>query len=275
MRIEKFEKKRLISGPARAIARMGVLTLLVPLESLERLWGHRRRYAIILGHMRAGSSLLTNVIVNSDEASGYGETFTCYSSSFAFRLLLARVRLQRLMHGKLTVPGALVIDKALHNKLTPNPEPLDHPDVRFVFLIRDGERAVRSMVHEFDVEEQTAADYYTQRIEHLVSLARFLSSRKLPILFLTFEELTSQRDSTLDRLRRFLGLEHPLSASFRAAPGAARPGAGDPSGRLGAGEILQTQRELTCDISNDMKVRLEAVYERAIRELGAAAVSDS
>ena len=127
MRIEKFEKKRLISGPARTLVRAGILAMLVPIEWIEGLIGYRRRYAVILGHMRAGSSLLTNVIANSSEASGYGETFTCYSSRFSFRLLLARIRLQRLIHGRLTVPGRLIVDKALHNKLTPSPEALDHP----------------------------------------------------------------------------------------------------------------------------------------------------
>ena len=138
-----------------------------------------------------------------------------------------------------------------------------------MILIREGERSVRSMVHEFEVSEQEAADYYIERLEHLVSLAHFLKSRGRPVTLLTFEELTSEREATLDRLGRFLSLDSPLSASFTAAPGASQPGAGDPSGRLNAGQILKTQRELSSDLGEETRQRLAAAHERATAELRA------
>jgi hypothetical protein len=249
MRIEKFQKKQLVSGGLRAWLRCFVLAPLTLPDILGEVFGRRRRYLLILGHMRAGSSMLTNVIAASAEACGYGETFTAYRSPRSFRMMVARLRLAALMSGKFRLSGRIAVDKALHDKLTPSIDAIDHPDAQFVFLIRDGVRSVQSMIHEFEISEQDAAEYYVRRVSRLAEIASLLRERERACLVITFEELTTSRDRALDRLSRFMGLSRPLSPSFKAARGADRPGAGDPSGRVHAGEVLQTQRKLQVELT--------------------------
>lgn len=245
---------------------MVLAPLTVP-DIVGEVLGRRRQYLLILGHMRAGSSVLTNVIAASDEACGYGETFTTYRSPRSFRMMVARIRLAGFLSGKLRLPERIAVDKALHDKLTPNIDAIDHPDARFVFLIRDGVRSVESMIHEFEISEHEATEYYIQRLSWLSEIASRLRARNRAFLLVTFEELTSSPDQTLDRVSRFMGLRRPLSPSFKAARGADRPGAGDPSGRVHAGEVLRTQRQLQVELAASTRERVSQAYHTALRAL--------
>jgi hypothetical protein len=262
--IPKFQKTHLIRGRLRAAMKWILLSLLALPDAITR---RKRRYLIVLGHMRAGSSLLTNIIANSREAAGYGETFTVYTSSWSYRLLVARIRLSLIRRGRFRVSAPLIVDKALHSPLTPRIEVLISDATRIVFLIREGVRAVRSMMHEFEMSEQVAADYYVARVAELSGIAKALHARARPMMLLTYEELLEDSEAALRRLSEFAGLKEPLTSRFQPRWNAGEPGIGDPSGRVRAGEILAKERPLDAVLSPETAERLRVAHRDALDAL--------
>lgn len=186
------------------------------------------RCVFILGHMRCGSTITSNLLCSRPEISGYGETHVSYSDVSA----TGRLALNLAKRG-VWQPGAdFLFDKVLHTRLDRDP-PAAFFQARAFFMTRQPDRAVPSIYNLFrkigSSQYQTlgaAARYYTKRLEHLAVLwQRFPESGRMA---LDYDGLIADPDGEIGKISRFLGLMPPLENAYEANALTLTPGAGDP-----------------------------------------------
>lgn len=184
------------------------------------------RCVYLLGHMRCGSTALSNVLCAHPAISGHGESHIDHGAPAApGRLILNQIGAGRWK------PGArFLFDKILHDRLD-----VDVPTAFFtgraIFLTRSPAPAIASILalfasldsHDYP-DPASAAAYYTARLARLSELwDRFPPERRLA---LRHESLVAAPEAALARLTGFLALCPALRNAYCASP--TRPGAGDP-----------------------------------------------
>ena len=95
-------------------------------------------HLFILGHMRCGSTLLTNILCSHPEVIGFGETRTVYESERDFTKLVWKVH---WTHRRFRVTQTYALDKLLHNHQLPDPALLDRRPHKLIFLSREPVRS--------------------------------------------------------------------------------------------------------------------------------------
>jgi hypothetical protein len=185
------------------------------------------RCLFLIGHMRCGSTALSNVLCAHPRISGYGETHVRYDRRSAPGALL----LNQLRRGRWKPRNAHLFDKLLHDELDAAPPPAFFTG-RAIFLSRPPAAAVPSILRLFRAlgspEYATPADaaaYYTRRLVRMRALWHaFPAERRIAV---RHEDLVADPAATLERLSRFLRLTPALSNAY-AEPKPLPPGAGDP-----------------------------------------------
>lgn len=198
-----------------------VVTSVAPQCSFERC-------VFVLGHMRCGSTITSNLLCSRREISGYGETHVRYSDVSA----TGRLALNLAKRGAWQPGADFLFDKLLHTRLDSDP-PAPFFQARAIFMTRAPEQAVPSIYRLFRKIGSTqyktvtaAAHYYAKRLEHLSVLwQRFPQSQRMA---LDYDELIADPDGQIARLSHFLGLVPPLENSYAANALTLAPGAGDP-----------------------------------------------
>ena len=238
----------------------------VTLQTLRGLYGWgtevnstRFRYIFILGHQRTGSSLLTQIICSHPEVAGFGETHTPYRSRGDLRRLRGEVF---RIHGRFLRWESRVLDKVLFNNLLPDPQIVDAPDIRWIFMLRDPVRTMRSMVDMFG-NEGRQVQYYLERVEWLRSAAVRLGSEKRSF-FTTYDRLIRDAPEELSALSKFLDLSPPLRQEYELQPRAGMEGVGDSSERIKSGKIIVKQREHSYHPRKFIAESIRHEYERAL-----------
>jgi len=218
------------------------LAALVAEGCLAGLGVARPSALLILGHMRSGSSLLLHLLLTHPEISAMGERNAVYACRADLARLVLATRLarrspfQRLRY---------VADQVNHNALTPNDRLLLDPRLRVVFLLRQPEAAIASLLemsrvyYEGSWSLQRALEYYVDRLARLRQMGDLLGERA-PIGLLHYEQLTQRPTEVLEALRTFLGLQQGFSQSYRVQPFTRTRG--DPGPHIMSGRILQNTR---------------------------------
>jgi hypothetical protein len=232
---------------------------------------YKGSFIFVVSHMRSFSSLLCHILGSHPQISGYAEAQQSY---------LGRPDLDRLarMVGQLTGDPALrpyVLDKILHNERQIMSRVLDRPDVKVVFLLRNAEDTLTSMLniaHALDPEgryadPERALEYYATRLQQLQHYASELGPRAL---FVESERLVDDTETVLDALSAWLLLDPRLSAEYKTFPFTGKYGYGDPSPNISRGTIVKDVGERHRDyveirIPDDVLERANAAY-RACRE---------
>lgn len=186
------------------------------------------RFVVVIGHMRSGSTALTNVLCSHPDMSGYGEAFITYDSPCA----LGKLVLNQIRRSGWRARARYLCDKVLHDRYD-----LGAVDgffaSRAVFLARAPAGAIRSIVNlaergwiaEYS-RPQDAADYYEARLTRMLELHnRFPAANRIA---LTHDMLTGAPDATLARVTDFIELHPPLSNAYASATSTHRSGTGDP-----------------------------------------------
>ncbi|MFT3972926.1 MAG: sulfotransferase [Amaricoccus sp.] len=184
------------------------------------------RCLFLLGHMRCGSTALSNVLCAHPEISGYGESHVDHGAPSA----PGRLVLNQIGAGRWKPAARHLFDKVLHDHLDAGVPPAFFAG-RAIFLTRAPEPSIASILALFASlgnreypDPASAAAYYTTRLARLAALwDGFPPERRLA---LRHETLIADPDAALARLTGFLALERPLTNAYRASP--TRPGAGDP-----------------------------------------------
>jgi hypothetical protein len=224
-----------------------------------------RRALFIFGHMRCGSTALSNILCSRPDISGYGEAHITYDSVGA----LGRLVINQRRRGAWKPAARYLFDKVLHNRYDSGADPR-LAQARALFMVRiptESILSIRTLFARIGSAEYgtdaAAADYYEQRLENLADL--WHKSRAERRLGTSYAALTTAPDAFLARASAVLGMDPPLANAYR--PRSQVAGAGDPlsSHRFSAivpaaasTTLAATARPL--DIPVAQLARLDALY---------------
>jgi hypothetical protein len=187
--------------------------------------------------MRSGSSLLSKLISNNPQVNGYGETHLCYLSPRDFGSSIGKILFVN-RRSKKTGRERYFLDKLLHNYLLPLEKTslLFENNVRVVFLIREPQESIASMVNILKLTAEESFNYYIDRLAMLERYAETITENSQAVM-VTYEQILCQTDEVFKLLEGYLGLSVPLQEAYQLTT---RPDYGsDPSPNLASGRILR------------------------------------
>ncbi|MEO0869785.1 MAG: sulfotransferase [Cyanobacteria bacterium J06642_11] len=211
------------------------------------------RFLLLLSHMRSGSSLLTHLLTTNPEVIGYGETHTNYADSQDFKELLRKVYWQaqdfRTLQDiqNLRMNHTYVMDKVLHNKKFLDHKFLASEQIYSIFLLREPERSLASIADlKPHWNQQDTIDYYAERMAMLVEYARLIQDPQR-MLVVSYEQLLENTPKVLTTLQQFLQTQAPFTEEYKVLKTTGMKGVGDSKGKIKAGKIVRSQRQLSQD----------------------------
>lgn len=228
----------------------------------------------VVGHMRCGSTALSNILVSRPEVSGYGEAHVAYTDAGAQGVLL----LNQWRRGSWRPDARWLFDKVLHDRYDAAAWS-GYFVGRAIFVARRPAASIASIralfaglaSREYGSDAE-AADYYEGRLTHMLALwPRFPAEHRVA---LTYEGLIAAPEAALAAVGALIGV--PLANHYRAPAAARGRGAGDPEvaprhARIDA--AAQRQGDAArLDLPADRLAGLEALYQRYVT-LTAAAVA--
>lgn len=203
-----------------------------------------RRYLFILSHMRSYSSLLSHILGSHPDVKGYVETHRSYSTDADLHSLEASVA----DDPQVPWDGRYVLDKILHGHAEVDEAILGRDDVDAIFLVREPEHAVRSIVAmgferknlDWKSDPRKAAEYYRRRLGQLVDMAADKPHRSV---FLEADRLIDDTEVVLARLTRFLGLASPLRSKYDTFELTGKRRYGDPGKYIKTGVVVAERED--------------------------------
>jgi hypothetical protein len=187
-----------------------------------------------MGHMRSGSTLLTHILLMNRAFIGCGERNVAYRSAEDLdRLEIAARMEQRQIFSQVQY----VVDQLNHDKFIPDPELLRCERIRGIFLLRDAEETIQSLLnltkpYSDDWPVERAVDYYVRRTNSLTAYADILGERAIA---LTYADLVDRTPAALRRIESFLDLKSELRPEYSMQPFTGKRG--DPSDGIRLGRI--------------------------------------
>ena len=225
------------------------------------------RFLLLLSHMRSGSSLLTHLLTANPEVIGYGETHINYTDANDFRQLLKKVYWQaqdfRTLGDmqNLRMHHRYVMDKVLHNKKFLDHGFLQSGQVYAIFLLREPERSLASIADlKPHWDHQDAIEYYSERLAMLVDYARLINDPQRTLV-VTYEQLLEDTPNALQTLQRFLHTRAPFTEEYKVLKTTGMQGVGDPKGKIKAGKIVRSQRQLIQSFAPEIIERAQQAYQ--------------
>jgi hypothetical protein len=220
------------------------------------------RGLFVIGHMRCGSTALSNILVTRPDISGYGEAHIAYRDRGALGILL----LNQWRRGRWRPGAAALFDKILHDRY--DAEACDgFFGARAIFVARAPAATLPSIRALFAAigsneyaTDLACAEYYAARMATMRRLwDRFPGDRRVAM---TYEALTAEPEAQLARVSAILRLTPPLANSYVANRAAAARGAGDPLAAPGRDRIVAARAEPArrLDLPADVTVRLATLY---------------
>lgn len=186
------------------------------------------RMILILSHMRAATTALSNVITAHPEVNGFGETQVSHNDAGG----PARVALNLIAHSAFNANAPLLFDKVLHSHHHTTAPPAFF-DAHAIFLLRRPAAAIES-IQSLALRTgmprygcyQAASAYYLDRVA-VMSAAwdRFPSKKRIGLLA---EELWQDPAAVIETLNGFLPLQTLLTNAFPTAAAQHQAGRGDP-----------------------------------------------
>lgn len=217
----------------------------------SRVWKPRR--LVLLSHMRAGSSLLTQLIANNEAVDGYGELHLTYTEPHHLWGLNGKVIWVR----KLARPrSTIVIDKILHDHLL-SPTDLGRMEgLEAMFLVREPSGTLASLSASFGLSQSDALDYYLSRLQ---TLADFTTCQPAgTAIALTYADVIHRTDDSFSLIEQALDLRTPLEDRYEPTTRG-----GDPSANLRAGRILRGEKAVhhRAEIDPTVLERAQSAYD--------------
>lgn len=206
----------------------------------------KQKYIFVVSHMRSYSSVLCHILGSNLDISGYAESNLSYSGNQQIQLLHESVR-------KMTedpVLSTYVLDKLLHNNWKITNEMLSNSNFRFIFLLRQPEQAIRSilsMINNFSLDEkpnqeqiESAVCYYQLRLRQIIEMAGRVNGNAI---FFSTDDLKTDIDQTLSILTNWLNLDYPLGRNYRIFSHTGLTGYGDTSKNIQQGKFFMEDKE--------------------------------
>jgi len=227
-----------------------------------------RDYLFVIGHMRSYSSLLCHILGSHPEISGYSEMHQHYYNAVD----LAQLRHRVYLANDKQLKGRFVLDKLVDgHKIAGNV--LRRPDVHCLFLIRNAEDTLKSIVHmgktmiDYGWYQDIAqvAAYYAKQLEKIQCYAKQTIGTAV---FLEAERIVETPSQTLTALTEVLGLTEPLREDYSIFAQTGVPGHCDPSDNIKTGKVVpgrQTHEEIL--IPAPLKEQAEEAYWKCVTAL--------
>jgi hypothetical protein len=227
----------------------------------------------IMGHMRCGSTLLLHLLLTTPEIIACGERNAAYRTREDLDKLEIEARIAERSPFRRV---RYVADQINHDQFTPNLELLRGEQVRCVFLVREPESTIQSILNLTRTFYKPwlpsqAVDYYSQRLRTLTGYAADLDGRNA-VLAITYEDLITHTAPQLHRLSRSLGLDKELREHYGLHPFTGKRG--DPSPTIRAGRIVQPRISDPVEVPNNELARAFRAYEDCARTLQFEARND-
>lgn len=237
--------------PVARAAREAIVRCYRPIHR-RRGYLPERQVVFILSHMRAGSSVLTRVLSSHPEVCGVGELHRVYRTEQDLDDLT--IWLEWYAESKLR-QSRFVLDKLLHNRLLPDPALLARANIKCIFLLREPESSIKSMVMRLSRRDVfgnpvRATEYYTTRMDRLANIAKHVDSESAALL--DYSALTHETESSLHLLRTFLGLQSDLSPEYKVDSAMERWERGDGSEHILKGVLHQARTSYGIELPMDL-----------------------
>ena len=222
------------------------------------------RRVLILSHMRAGSTLLSEVISAHPSVLGFGELFLRYDEPRDLWAGDGKIQVRAGLRP--SARGEVILDKLLHDYLSPIDviDRLEGTGTTFVFLVRSPDDAVPSMMSTFGHSLDASVGHYLERVATLAEMAAVGEPGRA--LAVTFDDVTERADETLAFLSGHLALDPPLTGSYSRSVRTT----GDLSGNLASGRILPgSEREAPSrrDVPEAALAECRVVHEHCVQVL--------
>ncbi|MCC7493479.1 MAG: hypothetical protein IT204_14080 [Fimbriimonadaceae bacterium] len=240
----------------RALARR---LLLAACDGVAAARRRPARLVLILAHMRSGSTLVNHLLLSHPDVLGCGELNLPYPG----RDTCETVRLRILReHRAWLRPPRYFVDQINHTAKTPLPALLDDPSLRLVFLVRQPEPALGSLVRTLGpIYGRDYAEGPDYLLERYAALARLAAERTQPehSCCLSYEALLAEPQVQLARLTRFLALDPPLTEEYQQTAFTGRRG--DPGPIIRTGRITTDKPVHQVDLSPAVREQLRLAHE--------------
>lgn len=198
--------------------------------------------------------MLSHVLQSHADITGFGEHHEGYETVDDLASLAAR---NAFFARQPDTSHPYTLDKIVWNHHDISDELLSHPNTRFVFLAREPVATLESyrrMFHDMPTDERRLKSYRT-RLDGLIDLAKRIGDADR-MMFVTYDELTSETDATLERLTDWLEFDTPLTPEYDLNNKSGSQSWGDPSEHIQAGTIIKVPHD---DVDIDLDV-LEAAH---------------
>jgi hypothetical protein len=222
------------------------------------------RYLFVLAHPRSGSTVLSHVLQSHDDIMGFGEHHEGYETIDDLRSLAAR---NAFFAREPDTTHPYTLDKIVWNHHDISDELLRHTDTRFVFLAREPVATLESyrrMFRDMTTDERRLQSYET-RLDGMVDLAKRIGDPER-MTFITYDELTNETASALERLTLWLELDTPITPEYDLNAKSGSQSWGDPSQHIQAGTIIKVPHD-TVEIDADVIEAAQRVYRESCEAL--------
>ena len=217
---------------------------------------------ILLSHMRSRSSVLSHVIGEHNEISGFYEQHIDHKK----KLLKEKIKANLLIEKELKENSRYFFDKVLHSRL--DPDSLESYQV--IVMVREPEASIKSIMA---LGQKTgskwsnmlvAVTYYQSRLSDILCLLK--NNPKVPFCFITSECFVDNNEKCLKTLSDFIGVGK-LSPDYEVRTQKYKPFSGDPSENIRAGKIIKTTSREDIVIDKDLLSASNIVYEYFIQQV--------
>jgi hypothetical protein len=239
--------------------------------------GLQLRVLFVLSHQRSGSSLLVHLLNTNPQIIGYGESLLHYASKRDLR------RLPLMVMARTRKPVALqryVVDKLLYAELLEETSLLRHDELRTIFLVREPEGALRSLIqapkldhwpqqpnaNRDHVDHEVATKYYCDRLRDLEEYSRIVDDKERSV-FITHQQLLERTDEVFGAFQKMLRVKKPFSEQYEILPTTGASGYGDVSDNIKRGFVDRQIERQRIEIREDLVENATAAFSRCSETL--------
>ncbi|BAP55937.1 nucleoside triphosphate hydrolase superfamily protein [Thioploca ingrica] len=185
-----------------------------------------QKVIFLLSHPRAGTTLTVNLLCTNPEIVGVGEMKVRYYSNNDLNVLRGRVYNK---HRKMTITEKFLLDNINVSWFLPNPNILHNKSIFCLFLIREGESTISSLLNPnfplvkafpgAKIEDEVAFTYkyYQQRLRDLEKYAQIINDKERAI-YISYKQLVYDTQKVFEGLKKFLKTEFSFSENYSPIP---------------------------------------------------------
>ncbi len=224
------------------------------------------KYIFLLSHMRSRSSLISHILGSNPDIIGYYE----FHSSYLTQMDLIKTRIKLFREFK-----CRFLNKYIYNKILQNKHIIDYNlfdgKLKLVFLIREPERTIKSIINMSLVVDGEWHDYPNKILNYYISRLLFLQNYakvvKGDFFFIDSDDFMINTDTVLDNLSNWLELREPLKKEYLTFNKTGKPGPGDFSEHIKTGVVKETVKYPNITLDPEIIQKARVVYEKCKKNL--------